>query len=146
MKKLFLSISKGLIFVGFIFNCSSCSKEDYSDSEVTITTDIGNSGSVTIAGVSCLIKLTSDNLELELWIDDSNFSAAYFGKVNGLEDIKTLPVNNFGKSIDIIEKGGYVFKDNKNKTYSRVFVSKLKTNTNGNIEGAELKYQSTWNP
>jgi len=82
--------------------------------------------------------------------DERRFDIAYVGIVSGSGSIQSIPEENlFTDSYAVIEKGGYVLRgtgsENQGK-YARLYVDHFFKNDEGEIIGAEVKYQYPFIP
>ena len=76
------------------------------------------------------------------------WSFARIGEVSGLGNITTIPNSGFAREVSVEPGYGYVAKNEKNSdiTYVRIYVEDWIISTSGGIMGAEIKYQSPFEP
>ena len=133
---------------------SSCEEDENSksmpDPTGTITIKVRNwsNGGTSVYPEGCegTFYITSANNFRANW---GNWTFARVGKVAGLGNVTGIPSSGYATEVSVEPGCGYVAKidrGNGNVTYVRIYVVSWTEASTGGIIGAEIKYQSPFNP
>ena len=163
MRKSVLFFVKTLLVLGLVF-ATGCSKDEdnggggnngggnggtVSDPAGTITVKVRNSdnGNTMVTPESC-IGYFGISLSNNFYGIYANWSFARVGNVSGLGNITEIPNSGFAGQIAVEPGCGYVAKNESGGkvTYVRIYVVGWTEANTGGIIGAEIKYQSPFEP